>query len=264
MPQKRRVSAQVDAGTSEDPGSTARGGVPPVESAARAVRRRARDELTRRIVETARTQLATVGAASLSLRAVARELGMVSSAVYRYVPSRDDLLTLLIVEAYDALGAAAERAEARQDRDDLSGRFRAICHGVRRWAIRHPHEYALIYGSPVPGYAAPTDTVGPASRVGVLLVGVLADAVAAGRYRPDAAPTVSEPVRRAIAPIRAYMPPDIPDDLVVRGLIAWTYLFGAVSFELFGHRHNVVADPAGLREAFFDEEIARIAALVGI
>jgi AcrR family transcriptional regulator len=228
------------------------------------VRRQARDELTRRIVETARAQLATVGAASLSLRAVARELGMVSSAVYRYVPSRDELLTLLIVEAYDALGAAAERAESRVDRDDLAGRFRAVCHGVRRWAIRHPHEYALIYGSPVPGYAAPTDTIGPASRVGDLLIGVLAEAVETGRYRFARAPEPGEQVRRAIAPMRSFMPPEVPDDLVVRGLIAWTYLFGAVSFDLFGHRHNVVADPAGLREAFFEEEIARIAILVGI
>jgi AcrR family transcriptional regulator len=238
--------------------------VVPVESAARAVRRQARDELTRRIVQTARAQLATVGAASLSLRAVARELGMVSSAVYRYVPSRDDLLTLLIVEAYDALGTAAERAEAKVDRADLRGRFWAICLGVRRWAIRHPHEYALIYGSPVPGYAAPADTIGPASRVGVLLVTVLADAVESGQYRAGDAPEVGEPVRRAIAPIRGFMPVSIPDDLVVLGLLAWTYLFGAISFDLFGHRHNVVADPAGLREAFFEEELGRIAALVGI
>ena len=233
------------------------------ESVAAAVRRQARDELTRRIVETARAQLATVGAASLSLRAVARELGMVSSAVYRYVPSRDDLLTLLIVEAYDALGAAAERSEAKVDRADLAGRLRAVCFGVRRWAIRHPHEYGLIYGAPVPGYAAPADTIGPASRVGVLLVGLLVDGVDGGRF-PRRDPEVGGAVHRAIAPIRPFIPPQVPDDLVVRGLMAWTYLFGAVSFDLFGHRHNVVADPAGLREAFFEEEIARIAAFVGV
>jgi AcrR family transcriptional regulator len=252
------------------------------ESAARTVRRQARDELTRRIVGTARAQLATVGASALSLRAVARDLGMASSAVYRYVPSRDELLTLLIVEAYDAVGAAAERAEARVPRGDLAGRFRAVCHGVRRWAIRNPHEYALIYGSPVPGYAAPQDTIGPASRVGALLAGILADAArstapagstsstrTAGFPAPAPAPApapvpVPEPVRRAIAPIRGFMDPAVPDDLVVTGLMAWTYLFGAISFELFGHRHNVVADAAGLREAFFDAEIARMAALTGI
>lgn len=233
------------------------------ESIARTVRQAAREDLTRRIVETARRQLAEVGAAGLSLRAVARELGMVSSAVYRYVPSRDQLLTLLIVDAYDSLGAAAERAEARVARADLPARFAAVCHAVRRWAIRHPHEYALIYGSPVPGYAAPMDTIAPASRIGLLLVSLLSDAVATGAYDAAAAPPLRPAVLRAIGPARAFMPDHLPDDLAVRGLMAWTYLFGAISFDLFGHRHNVVADGAQVREAFFDEEITRIAQLVG-
>lgn len=234
------------------------------ESVARTVRRQARDELTRRIVETARIQLGTVGASSLSLRAVARELGMVSSAVYRYVPSREDLLTLLIIEAYDAVGKAAERAEAKVDRADLLGRFTAICHGVRRWAIRHPHEYALIYGSPVPGYAAPTDTIAPASRVGVLLTTVLADAVRTGVYQAPAGPPLTDAVQRSIGPIRSFLPEPVPDDLVIRGLMAWTYLFGAISFDLFGHRHNVVAHQSALREVFFTEEVTRLGALLGL
>ncbi|HVT66303.1 MAG TPA: helix-turn-helix domain-containing protein, partial [Trebonia sp.] len=79
---------------------------------ARTARERARAELTREIKEEARRQLAAVGADGLSLRAVARELGMVSSALYRYYPSRDDLLTALIIDAYNALGDAAERAIA--------------------------------------------------------------------------------------------------------------------------------------------------------
>ena len=74
-------------------------------------RERARAELTTEITDRARAQLATVGAAGLSLRAVARELGMASSAVYRYFPSRDELLTRLIIDGYDALGAAAEAAD---------------------------------------------------------------------------------------------------------------------------------------------------------
>ena len=81
---------------------------------------RVREELTLQIIATARRHLATEGAAGLSLRAVARELGMASSAVYRYVASRDELLTLLIVDAYDALGEAVERAEAKVPRDELS------------------------------------------------------------------------------------------------------------------------------------------------
>src|SRR5689334_9606890 len=105
------------------------------------VRARVRAELTREIAEVARQHLASDGAAALSLRAVARELGMASSAVYRYFPSRDDLLTALIVDAYNALGDAAEQADAERPRSDLLGRWQAACAAVRTWAIAHPHEY---------------------------------------------------------------------------------------------------------------------------
>ncbi len=239
-----------------------RPGGPGELAAAPGVRARARAELTRAIVETARRHLAREGPAALSLRAVARELGMVSSAVYRYVASRDDLLTLLIIDAYDALGAAVEKAEARVPREDLADRFLAIGRGVRTWALAHPHEYALIYGSPVPGYAAPQDTIGPATRVPVLLVTILVDAVRSGVHDPATARAVPAPVHRSLAPLRSVVPDDVPDGLLVNGLVAWTYVFGAVSFELFGQRQNVVAGAASLREAFFTEELRRVAALV--
>jgi AcrR family transcriptional regulator len=224
------------------------------------VRARARVELTRAIVETARRQLAEVGPANLSLRAVARELGMVSSAVYRYVPSRDDLLTLLIVDAYDALGAAAEKAEAKVPRADLDGRFVAVAKAVRVWALEHPHEYALVYGTPVPGYAAPQDTIGPATRVPALLVGVLVDAVASGAYDPAAAVPVPPAAHRALGPLRGFVPADVPDELLVSGLASWATVFGAVSLELFGQFQNVLSDAASQREAFFTEAMRRTAA----
>src|SRR5262244_3234056 len=145
-------------------------------NAGRTARERVRAELIREITEIARRQLATDGAAGLSLRAVARELGMVSSAIYRYFPSRDELLTALIIEAYDALGGAAEAASARPPPADVRGRWRAACHAVRDWALAHPHEYALIYGSPVPGYQAPQATIAPAIRVARVIGGLLADA----------------------------------------------------------------------------------------
>ena len=128
-------------------------------SVPRTARERARAEITAEILDAARGYLATDGAPALSLRAIARDLGMASSALYRYFKSRDELLTRLIIDAYDSLGAAAEVREATIDRNDLAGRFTAICEAVRAWALAHPNEYALIYGSPVPGYVAPADTV---------------------------------------------------------------------------------------------------------
>src|SRR3954466_14362445 len=109
-------------------------------------RQETRDRIEREIVEVGRRHLVTEGAAALSLRAVARELGMVSSAVYRYVASRDDLLTLLIIEAYDALGAGAEAGAApRRSRNPVT-RFVAAARAIRTWAVANPHGFALLYG----------------------------------------------------------------------------------------------------------------------
>src|SRR5690349_24743516 len=104
-------------------------------NASRTARERVRAELTREITDIARRQLATEGAAGLSLRAVAREMGMVSSAIYRYFPSRDDLLTALIIDGYNAVGEAVERADAAADPGDFAGPLLAVCMAVRGCAL---------------------------------------------------------------------------------------------------------------------------------
>src|SRR5947209_2118581 len=139
-------------------------------------RQRVRAELIKEITEIARGHLATEGAGRLSLRAVARDMGMVSSAIYRYFPSRDDLLTALIVDGYNALGAAVEQAGAAAARDDYPGRWLACCRAVRAWSLTHSHEYALLYGSPVPGYRAPEQTIAPAARAAAVFGAVISEA----------------------------------------------------------------------------------------
>lgn len=228
-------------------------------SAPRTARERARAELTAEIKERALAQLAEGGAAALSLRAVAREMRMASSALFRYFPNRDALLTALIVDTYDRLGEAAEAAAAAAAEQPVGERWAAICHGVRDWALAHPHEYALVFGSPVPGYEAPQDTVGPASRVPTLLTSLLVELLERGAYEEPVEP-LPDDVVAAVRPVLAMLPDGAPADLMVRGLVAWTYLFGAVSFEVFGHRHGVVAEP----RAFFDHEVRRVATLLGI
>ncbi|MCD2189610.1 TetR/AcrR family transcriptional regulator [Actinomycetospora soli] len=205
-----------------------------------------RAETTERILAAARAELARVGAAALSLRAVTREVGMVSSAVYRYFPSRDELLTALIIEAYDAVGEAAESAD--HDGPALE-RWVSVWRAVRRWAGEHPAQYALIYGSPVPGYAAPPDTLPAAGRVGAVLV-----RIAAGHGTvPDPGPVV----RNALA---VDLLPDLTAELAPAAIAAWTQLFGTVGFELFGQYDNVVLD----RDAFFDHVARTTGAACGI
>lgn len=234
--------------------------LPALPSAPRTARERVRAELTGEIKEVALAQLAAGGGSALSLRAIAREMGMASSALFRYFHNRDALLTELIVDSYSSLAEAAEAAEDLVHHEGVEERWAAICHGVRGWAMAHPNEYALIFGSPIPGYAAPTGTIAPASRVPLLLGDLLGDLRAEPSYDPRSHPEPSEAVQRAIDPVRPMMPDGVPSDLIVRGLMAWTYLFGAVSFEVFGHRHNVVVD----EDAFFDHEVRRLAGMLGL
>ncbi len=245
-------------------------------TASRTARERARAELTAEIKAEARRQLAIHGAPQLSLRAVARELGMASSAIYRYFPSRDELLTVLIIDAYDSLGASAEAAERELPRGDIRGRWRATCRAVRNWALAHPYEYALIYGSPVPGYQAPQATITPAGRVALVIGGVLADACSApdgNAAAPDghaaadrAAPPwrTSQPLQPTLAEqaanVAAAIAPGVPGPMIARALIAWTQLFGMISFELFRQLVGSV-DPA---DDFFAYAVEQMADFVGL
>jgi AcrR family transcriptional regulator len=233
-------------------------------SAPRTARERARAEITAEILDAARGYLATDGAPALSLRAIARDLGMASSALYRYFKNRDELLTRLIIDAYDSLGMAAEARETAVGRNDLPGRFTAVCAAVRAWALAHPNEYALIYGSPVPGYVAPADTVQPATRVTVLLLRIIVDATTAGRA-PAADPRDARArPAAALAPIRSHLPPEVPAPLVQRALMVWTNLFGVISFELYGQLHEVVGEDPGDRDAFFAECVRHWIRFTGI
>lgn len=198
-------------------------------------RERARASLTAEIKEEARHQLAAVGAGALSLRAVARELGMVSSALYRYFPSKDDLLTALIIDAYNAVGEVAETAVRAAGPRPPRARWIAACHAIRAWALAHPHEYALIYGSPVPGYRAPEATIGPASRVPLALISVLGEVPAgAGGGEGAGGEGTAVLAGQAAAVAAALLDGSVRPDVLLRGVLAWTQLFGMISFELFG------------------------------
>ncbi|MFF1763744.1 TetR/AcrR family transcriptional regulator [Streptomyces sp. NPDC058249] len=226
-------------------------------STARGARARARIEVTAAIKDEARRQLAAEGAAKLSLRAVARELGMVSSALYRYFPSRDDLLTALIIDAYDSLGETAEAAHAEVADAGPRERWVAVCVAVRLWALEHPHEYALIYGSPVPGYTAPETTIPAASRVGLLLIGIVRDAY---QDKGVARPPLPADLKTEAQRMAADLAPDLPPEVVTALVAAWAQLYGLVGFELFGQFNRVVED----RETFFRHAADQLAHGVGL
>jgi AcrR family transcriptional regulator len=229
------------------------------DSSPRTRRERVRAQTVDEIKAIARRHLAADGSAALSLRAVARELGVVSSAVYRYFPSRDELLTALIVDAYDESGAVVEIADATCARDDIAGRFRAVSLALRGWAAANPSAYALLYGSPVPGYHAPAEqTVAPALRTTGALLAILGDAHRLGVVAIDEAvlaPTLSSGLGVELTAVARQLALPIPAWLLARGLTAWAHVVGAITLDLFGHLQNVVAD----RAALFDHELEIVA-----
>ncbi|MEV0764990.1 WHG domain-containing protein [Nocardia sp. NPDC050435] len=197
-------------------------------------RARARAQTMEDIVRIGRDHLATDGAAALSLRAVARDLGVVSSAVYRYVRSRDELLTLLVIDGYTALGDAVDAALADAP-DDPREQLLVLARTVRAWALAEPARYGLLFGTPVPGYDAPVEqTTAPGTRVILAMQRLFARAHERGQLTaPDPLPVVSAPLTGSFAAIRGEFDLDLPDWLIVRGVTLWASLFGLVSGDVF-------------------------------
>lgn len=210
------------------------------------------------ITRIGREHLATVGAAALSLRAVARDLGVVSSAVYRYVASRDDLLTLLVVDGYTELADTVDAAVAR--RDDPREQFFALGRAVRTWALAEPARYGLLFGSPVPGYQAPGEqTTTPGIRVVLCLLAIVQRALQAGALVVPA-DAIDPKVALDVQQVRSELGIDIPDAVFARGALVWPALFGTVNFEVFG---QYGADNFAHRSELFDQHLAVLAEVLG-
>ena len=191
-------------------------------------RQLAREQNIDRIKTLALTQLAESGAGSLSLRAIARELNLVSSAIYRYYPSRDELITALIVDAYgdladhlDEAGAAGRRGPRR--------RWVDTCLAMRAWAVSQPQRWALIYGSTIPGYAAPPDTIEPAGRVVLALCRPVAESGAAADAR-----TVGRTLAAQLDVTRQALELDVDRETMLALIAAFSRVVGLLTLELNG------------------------------
>lgn len=219
------------------------------------------------LLATAREHLERDGATGLSLRSVARDLGMVSSAVYRYVDSRDALLTLLIVAGYDEVGEVVEDA-ARAARADGAGpadTWLAVARAFRAWALDNRATFELLYGTPVRGYTAPQDTIRPATRLWGVIAVVLLDALSHGGLGPTAPPVRAEGlVTDKIYEFAGYpdpttAPPEVTSAIARSGAL-FAALVGGVGGELFGHFHGFTHDPARA----FDIAIQTASAGIGL
>jgi AcrR family transcriptional regulator len=190
----------------------------------------------------ARKQMAENGTASLSLGAIARAMDLTPSALYRYYASRDDLITALIIDAYNALADALEAAADARPRDDYAGRMLATSLAYRAWALEHPVDFLLLFGNPIPGYQVLAEqTKGAAERVFDAFLVQMQVAYDAGALRPDEeryrlAPEMC-PESHDVQRNRPYTP--VVD---YTGVACWSKLHGMVMLELTGYLPSAVGD----------------------
>ncbi|MFE5120980.1 WHG domain-containing protein [Streptomyces sp. NPDC056669] len=215
------------------------------------------------IKATARQLLVKLGAGGLTLDAVAHEGGLSVSDVEAVFPHRDALLTALLIDAYNESGAAMEQADqaAREAGAPAGARLLAATRALRRWSFANPAEFTLVYGSPVPGYHAPQDTVPPAARTPAVLAGIVRSALEAGELT---APRRQMPGPSLLLPDAEALFGGVPEapfsDLIERGIVLWSSLVGLLVFQVFSRTHDSVRDET----AFFDYAIAVAAEGIGL
>ncbi len=208
-------------------------------------------DLPAAIKETARKQIAARGAAALSLRAIARELEITAPAIYNYFPSRDDLVTALIVDAYNSLGEALRASQVHLQDAPHTERIISSAHAYRNWALAHPEEYNLIFGTPIPGYQAPMEITGPAAAGNMsVLIGVLHNAWQDGAIIAEGVlPSTPEMIRAWIEKFEYQGDPAV----IQFAMASWSQIHGMVSLELNGH---FTAFPEEISvDTFFEAEI---------
>ncbi|MGW2668350.1 TetR/AcrR family transcriptional regulator [Streptomyces sp. NPDC001272] len=211
------------------------------------------------VKEAARRQLVERGAAALSLEDVARAAGLGLAEVEAVFPHRDDLLTALVIDAYDASGAAMEQADTAGA--PAGARLLAVTRALRHWSFAHSGEFTLIYGSPVPGYHAPQDTVPAAARTPAVLAGIIRAALEGGELTPPRRAVPGPPLLLPAAAEAFGGVPQAPfSDIVERGIVLWSTLVGLLVFQVFSRTHDSVKDEA----AYFDYAIAVAAESIGL
>ncbi|MBI1256646.1 MAG: TetR family transcriptional regulator [Chloroflexi bacterium] len=216
-------------------------------------RQQQRDDMTEAIKSAARQQMTDEGTASISLRAIARILDITAPALYRYFTNRDDLITDLIVDAFNALADALVAADATQAREDYGARLITVLMAYRQWAIDHPTDFKLIYGNPIPGYNAPREvTVAAASRPFYQVIEIVAAAHADGILQPAPEaldlPASIEAHLNGLSEQDGYQQPSF---ILYITVVGWSRIHGMIMLELFDNTQPVIGDT----EAFYRHEI---------
>jgi len=208
------------------------------------MRERYRAQVRAEVKQAALRQLAESGPAGLSVSAIGKELGVSGPALYRYFASRDDLLTELVIDAYDDLAGALRAAISGAPGQDPCARFEALARGYRSWALAQPHRYRLLFGPPLPGYDAHAQRLVAASEASMdLLLGVLRQ-LGNRTPAPPAQPLAAQVAAWAHA--HAF---DVDPAVALHAILIWSRLHGLVSLEIAGNFASMGIDPGEVFEA---------------
>lgn len=215
-------------------------------------RERRRAEAVAEMKDVARRLLVTGGPAAVSLRAISREMGMTTSALYRYYPSLDALVAALRVDLFEELGEVTQAARDKVG-DDPALRVAAMARAFRQWGLEHRQEFGLMLGPPVHGPVGAdgsTESDHAAACVGVAFLSEFAELWRRGEL---ATPKVEAAEERLVPTLGAYVAENehIELPVVFAFLSAWTRLYGMIAMEIFGHMDWAVTDP----EEFFETEL---------
>jgi AcrR family transcriptional regulator len=240
-------------------------------------RDRIRAATVEEIKQTARRVLVEHGSGGLSLRAVAREMGLTAPALYRYFPSREDLLGHLVADLYDEVSDAMEQARDALPADDIGGRLLSVSRTFRSWALAHPREFALLFGSPIEGFARPHEAAAEAAgdpahrahpahqadeagqRFGAVFAGLVAELYLARPFPVPADAEIEPSLRTQLEAWCATLPAPLPLGVMQVFLSCWIRLYGSVCMEVFGHLKFAIDDA----EPMFEAELRSLAAVLG-
>lgn len=214
------------------------------------------------IKDTARQLMAEKGTAGLSIRAIARQMGMTAPALYHYYASLNDLITALIQDAFIQLADALEAAAADTTLQTSAERLTAVANASRAWALAHPIDFQLIYGNPIPDYAQPTDiTFPPARRSFLVTANIFTTAIANGELiLPLEYQDLPSTIEQSLVDLTQVDGHDLPLPALYLAAAAWVKLHGHVMLELFNLIQPVIADV----DAFFQYEIRNFLRHVGL
>jgi AcrR family transcriptional regulator len=213
----------------------------------RPTRKKQIQNLQEGIKETAWKQIAREGAAALSLRAIARELNITAPAIYNYFPSRDDLVTALIVDAFTSLGDSQKDSIQSIPANRLQTRLSGLGLAYRDWALTYPQRYQLIFGTPIPGYEAPADITLPAAAWALIpLIETLQALYNAGKLRLENLAKLTPTLKSMLGAWQEFVKESglkAHIEVLYLAFVIWSRVHGLVTLELGHQTPSFITDP---------------------